>query len=113
MLCTLFIPIRLSELFFRQNSGSPPHPQTDRREVHCRKVVVDSSVDQYPIPLVVYIPRDIDRPCRTLLVGYGAYGVSVPTQYDSQISTYLHRGWIVAFAGTRGGGELGKLHHQR
>lgn len=109
----LFVTIRLSELFFRQNSGCPTRPQTDSCEVYCRKIVVKSSEDDYPIPLVIYLPRDALSPCRTLLVGYGAYGVSVPTQYDSQVSTYLHRGWSVAFAGTRGGGELGKLHHHR
>jgi oligopeptidase B len=75
--------------------------------------MIESNEDEYLIPLVIYKPRNIDFPCRTLLIGYGAYGVSVPTHYDSQVSTYLHRGWIVAIAGVRGGGELGKIHHHR
>ena len=90
------------------------------RPIHCQRVMVESSQDKYHVPLVFYSPAAdtnytnyTNYPRRTLLLGYGAYGVCVPTQYDCQVSTYLRRGWVVAFAGTRGGGELGKLHHHR
>ena len=48
-----------------------------------------------------------------LIIGYGAYGVCVPVYYDPQYTVLLEKGWILAFAHCRGGGELGvSWHHQ-
>lgn len=43
-----------------------------------------------------------------VLHGYGAYGEPVMRGYDPAIMPLLDRGFIVAFAHTRGGGELGR-----
>jgi oligopeptidase B len=43
-----------------------------------------------------------------VLVGYGAYGESVNLGYDPTWRPLLDRGFLLAFAHTRGGGELGK-----
>lgn len=112
MLFSACLHIRLSKIFGQDCETETPTDDSNRR-IHCQKMVVESSKDQYLIPLIVYSPVESKHPRPTLMIGYGAYGVSVPTQYDSHVSIYLKRGWVVAFACTRGGGELGKLHHQR
>ncbi len=46
-----------------------------------------------------------------LLHGYGAYGSHLETQYCAARMALLRRGWVVALAHVRGGGELGKPWH--
>ena len=49
------------------------------------------------------------QPC--LLVVYGAYGHCLPTEYAAQRIPLLRRGWVLALAHVRGGGELGRRWH--
>lgn len=49
---------------------------------------------------------EISRP--VVLIGYGAYGESVNMGYDPCLVPLLEHGYVLAFAHTRGGGELGK-----
>ena len=51
------------------------------------------------------------NPGPMVLIGYGAYGVSVPVEYDAQVFTLLERGFSVGFAHCRGGGEYGAAWH--
>ncbi len=48
----------------------------------------------------------------TLLVGYGAYGISQVPVYDPTRLAWLERGGIIAFAHIRGGGEYGEAWHR-
>jgi oligopeptidase B len=52
--------------------------------------------------------RDTGQPGPTLLVGYGAYGVSLDAEFDPDLIPLLDRGVTVAFAHVRGGGEMGR-----
>lgn len=54
-------------------------------------------------------PPPHPRPC--LLVVYGAYGHCLPTEYAPERLPLLHRGWVLALAHVRGGGELGRRWH--
>ena len=45
------------------------------------------------------------------LVGYGSYGYSYPVGFSSHRLSLLDRGFLVAIAHVRGGGELGKVWH--
>ena len=82
-----------------------------------RVLITSSDGTQVPLTLVYkkqetihnHILENIgngDRP--TLLLGYGAYGVSQDPSFDPTFIPLLSRGWVIAFAHTRGGGELGK-----
>jgi oligopeptidase B len=64
-----------------------------------------------PISLVrpADAPRDGTRPL--VLVGYGAYGISLPVTFSSARLSLLDRGVSFAIAHVRGGGELGKRWH--
>jgi len=43
-----------------------------------------------------------------LLTVYGAYGISLETGFEPERLVLLDRGWVIAFAHVRGGGELGR-----
>ncbi len=52
------------------------------------------------------LPLDGDNPC--LLVGYGAYGISLEPWFNSAIISLLDRGFVYAIAHVRGGSEMGR-----
>jgi len=54
-------------------------------------------------------PRDGSAPM--LLGGYGSYGFALPVSFNSNRLTLLDRGFVVALAHIRGGGEMGKPWH--
>ena len=64
-----------------------------------------------PISLVCRkeTPRDGTAPM--LLTGYGAYGAPYPVTYSSNRLSLLDRGYTIAIAHIRGGGEMGKRWH--
>ena len=66
---------------------------------------------QVPISLVYRkgTPRDGTAPL--YLTGYGAYGMPYPVTFSSNRLSLLDRGYTVAIAHIRGGGELGKRWH--
>ena len=64
-----------------------------------------------PISLVCRkeTPRDGTAPM--LLTGYGAYGAPYPVTFSSNRLSLLDRGYTIAIAHIRGGGEMGKRWH--
>lgn len=54
-------------------------------------------------------PSGNTLPC--LLQVYGAYGMVLETGFNSAAQLLLDRGWTLAFAHVRGGGELGRRWH--
>lgn len=62
------------------------------------------------IPITVVHSKDNtgSDPRPLLLHGYGAYGVSLSLDFQVDYIPLLKRGWVLAFAHVRGGGEGGK-----
>ena len=88
------------------------------------KCVTHPSVKPTPIsvtnsgdPTSAQIPVERERPEAIpgpmVLIGYGSYGVSVPVGFDPQIIALLERGFTVAYAHCRGGGEFGATWHEQ
>ncbi|HET9822703.1 MAG TPA: prolyl oligopeptidase family serine peptidase [Burkholderiaceae bacterium] len=81
-------------------AGAPP--------LEAFEVMVPSH-DGVQVPLAVVhakgLPRDGARP--TLLVGYGAYGLSMSAGFDTRSIAWLERGGVIAYANVRGSGALG------
>lgn len=64
-----------------------------------------------PISLVKHIDTPNNAPC--ILHGYGAYGVSYSTGFYEDWMPLLNRGWVMAIAHVRGGGELGREWYEQ
>lgn len=60
-----------------------------------------------PVSLLYHknTPLDGSAPC--LLYGYGAYGITIPASFDSDIFSLVDRGFVYAIAHTRGGEDKG------
>lgn len=66
---------------------------------------------EVPVSLVVRCDTPLDGTAPCLLFGYGAYGVSLPAQFDADRLCLLDRGFVWAIAHVRGGGERGAAWH--
>ncbi len=73
------------------------------------------AADGTQIPISVVYRRDtkLDGSAPMLLTGYGAYGFSLPVSFSSSRLSLLDRGFVVALAHVRGGGEMGKTWHDQ
>jgi oligopeptidase B len=66
---------------------------------------------QVPVSLV-YRADHFKKGANPLYVyGYGSYGYSLPNNFSSNRLSMLDRGFVMAFAHIRGGGDLGKPWH--
>jgi oligopeptidase B len=65
------------------------------------------------IPISLVYAKDVQKDGRApmLLGGYGAYGASSNPSFSSNRLSLLDRGFVVAVAHIRGGGEMGKVWH--
>jgi oligopeptidase B len=90
----------------------------DRRgadEIVQERTVV-ASQDGTLVPLSIVYRKEIEETEKrqtlpVVLMGYGAYGQSVNLAYDPTMRPLLDRGFVLAYAHTRGGGELGNSWH--
>ena len=90
----------------------------------CKRIVENTfhrcvsveSRDGTRVPLSLVGRMDLverDTPLQTILMGYGAYGESVNTSFDPALKPLLDRGYVLAYAHCRGGGDLGRQWHER
>lgn len=79
----------------------------------CTRVTA-TSADGTAVPVTVTHASDLPLDGRNpaLLIGYGAYGVPQKTTWSSHALNLLDRGWVLATAHVRGGGEFGKWWHE-
>ena len=63
---------------------------------------------QVPVSIVENRTHKTHNPSPLLLVGYGAYGVSYDVGFQSHWISLLDRGFRIAIAHVRGGGEMGR-----
>ena len=66
-----------------------------------------------PISIVYKRGRRRDGAGPLFLVGYGAYGYALPVVFASNRVSLLDRGFAIALAHVRGGGEMGKPWHDQ
>ena len=80
-----------------------------------RRVLV-SSKDGTQVPLsIIHRSDGVDTPNfqHVLLIGYGAYGQATNLAFDPFFAPLFNRGFVLAFAHTRGGGDLGRQWHMQ
>lgn len=75
--------------------------------------IAATAPDGVEVPMTVVSPRGQPRGggARALLKGYGSYGFPYPVTFDRNVVSLLERGFVVAIAHVRGGGDLGKSWH--
>lgn len=104
---------RLNVLTGRRESV-PSHARPhDLRDVVLRRIDAVSA-DGTIVPVTVMHRADIvpDGTTRTLLVGYGSYGVAQWPTYSTLAAAWVRLGGVYATASTRGGGEFGAGWHE-
>ena len=84
-----------------------------RNEFNCEQFRVPSH-DGEEIPLNIFYKKGIkfDRCNRVLMEGYSAYGLSLSQGFNITNLAAMERGWIIAQAMGRGGGERGIKWHE-
>ena len=85
------------------------NPKIIRNEFECKQFMVPGH-DGTEIPLNLYFKKDLmkmNRRNRVVLEGYGAYGISINQGFSIGNVTAMERGYIIAQAQVRGGGERG------
>jgi len=65
-----------------------------------------------PLSIVHKKGMPLDGNNRTMITGYGAYGISTSPFYVPVMRAWYDRGGMIAFAHVRGGGELGEAWHK-
>mgnify|MGYP006148823467 CR=1 FL=1 len=116
----------LSEERFTAVGEAAAVPQWDPSRYVCERLWAPANVDATSdscergadgaglrVPITVARRKDValDGSAPLLLCAYGAYGVSLEAFFDVVRLPLLARGWIVASAHPRGGGELGRAWH--
>jgi oligopeptidase B len=88
-----------------QQESVPTYDPAKYKSEYVRAAAKDGA--RIPISIVARkdTPRDGTAPI--LVLGYGAYGVSLDPVFDRERTSLLDRGWVLAIAHVRGGAELG------
>lgn len=70
--------------------------------------------DKVKIPMCIVSKKTVKKKSSapTVLYGYGSYGSTVPYSFSSSIVSLLDRGFVYAFAGVRGGADLGRAWYE-
>ena len=72
-----------------------------------RVMAVSHDGELVPVSLVYRKETKLDGSAPLLLYGYGAYGVSIPSGFNTSILSLVDRGFVYAVAHIRGGKERG------
>ena len=84
----------------------------DRAEYKSERLFATASDGtEVPVSLVYRKDRFLKGANPLYVYGYGSYGYSLPNNFSSSRLSLLDRGFVMAFAHIRGGGDLGKPWH--
>ena len=83
------------------------------RSLYASERIHAPAPDGTAVPVSLVYRRDQRRPGENPLhvYGYGSYGYSLPLGFHSNRLSLLDRGFVLAYAHIRGGGDLGKPWH--
>ncbi|GJP49286.1 hypothetical protein CLOM_g8516 [Closterium sp. NIES-68] len=106
-------PIDISPSTSPPHSPSTPLPLSRVPGLACQRVWARAEDGTaVPLTLIHHEGRRTDATGPALLEGYGAYGEVMAADWVPHRLPLLHRGWTIALAHTRGGGELGHAWHE-
>jgi oligopeptidase B len=84
----------------------------DRSLYHSERITATAE-DGTQVPISLVYRNDQHRPGENPLhvYGYGSYGYALPLGFNSNRLSLLDRGFVLAYAHIRGGGDMGKPWH--
>ena len=90
-----------------------PVPGGFERERYESERIFVPAADGVEVPVSLVWRKDKREPGKNPLwiYGYGAYGYSLPVGFSSSRLSLLDRGFVLAYAHVRGGGDMGKAWH--
>lgn len=97
-----------SRSLVERSESRPPNTNCVWRDLSslyvCKQAIVTSS-DGVHVPLTIFHSRNVvkEGTSPALLLGYGAYGQILETEWCSDRLSLLDRGWVLAFAHVRWG----------
>lgn len=91
-------------------ASKAPHNLADMQQRQVRAKSKDGT--EIPITLIHRPDVALDGSNRTLLYGYGGYGISQWPFYWSLVAAWVRLGGVYAVATIRGGGEFGSTWHE-
>lgn len=73
-----------------------------------------SGHDKAKIPLCIISKKTLKKNGKapTVLYGYGSYGMTIGYHFSSSLISLLDRGFVYAFAGIRGGSDMGRAWYE-
>ena len=83
------------------------------RELYASERIFAKAPDGVEVPVSLVWRKDKREAGKNPLwvYGYGAYGYSLPLGFNSNRLSLLDRGFVLAYAHVRGGGDMGKAWH--
>jgi oligopeptidase B len=83
------------------------------RALYASERIAATAEDGTQVPVSLVYRRDMRRSGKNPLhvYGYGSYGYSLPLGFNSNRLSLLDRGFVLAYAHIRGGGDMGKPWH--
>lgn len=77
-----------------------------------REFAVSKDGTRIPLNIIRKKGTKLDSKNPVLLTGYGGYNISLSPQFELRNRPFLDRGFVVAVANLRGGGEYGEAWHK-
>jgi oligopeptidase B len=87
-------------------------PGYDRKKYVSKREWVLSGSVRVPVTLVYAKKTKLNGKAPLMLEAYGAYGITHDPTFSISRPSLLDRGWVVAYAHVRGGGEMGWHWHE-
>ncbi len=83
------------------------------RSQYASERITATAADGTLVPISLVYRRNLRKPGENPLhvYGYGSYGYSLPLGFNSNRLSLLDRGFVLAYAHIRGGGDMGKPWH--
>ncbi|MGB6973333.1 MAG: S9 family peptidase [Terracidiphilus sp.] len=90
-----------------------PVPGGFDRTLYVSERIHATASDGVRVPISLVYRKDLRKPGANPLYvyGYGSYGYSLPVGFSGNRLSLLDRGFVMAYAHIRGGGDLGKPWH--
>jgi prolyl oligopeptidase len=95
------------------DTGLVPPSKVDTSALEAKETFA-VSYDGTRVPLSIIYQKSIqlDQSHRTILRGYGSYGISEEPTFNPVMLAWVERGGVLAVAHVRGGGEYGEAWHK-